>query len=177
MKKKYILIIILLLFVGVLKGKEQYQYKKIENNHKQIIQEMINDPTKGSLLKDYYGYVDIPKIRVRRVIVPKYSKKLLDKDFVCIFYDTNYLEKSYGNTILVGHNNRGLFKNLKKLELNDYVYIHIKEQKFNYKVIDIKQVNYDKYTYSYENKDHLLTIITCTKDKTKRLVVTLREDR
>lgn len=176
MKRKYIVIIILVLFVLMIKGREHYQYKKIDNHHKQVIQTMINNPVKGNIQKTYYGYIDIPKLKVRRVIFPTYHKKWLDKDFVCIFNNTNYLEEKVGNTILVGHNNRGLFKELKKLEINDFIYIHVNNQVFKYKVIKQEEVKYDHYIYSYEYQKHLLTIITCTSNKKKRLVVTLSED-
>lgn len=175
MKKKYVGLIILLCCLGLLFFYKERKYYRIKQEHTKIIQKMIDNPNNKNKEVIHFGYIEIPKLKVKRVISSKYNQKLLDKDFACIFYNTNYLEDEVGNSILVGHNNKGLFLNLNNLKVDDRVYIYINQQKYQYKVVRKEKVRYNQYHYSYEKKKHILTLITCTKDKEKRLAVTLIE--
>ena len=114
-------------------------------------------------------------MNVRRVIVPDYNKTMLDRDFACIFNHTNHLEEEVGNTIIVGHNNKGLFQNLNRLQKKDQVKIYVGKKQYQYEVIAKEEVIYNQYQYENTKEKHLLTLITCTKNKKKRLVVTLIE--
>ena len=74
-----------------------------------------------------------------------------------------------GNIILSGHNNKYVFHKLYKLDIGDEIIISDFNISRSYTVEKIKYVNI-KDTSVFENKDRL-TLITCTNDTQKRLVV------
>lgn len=86
----------------------------------------------------------------------------------------------FGNLVIVGHNykNGKFFGNLKKLELGDSIFvISSKGNAKSYNIYDIYVVNEsDMSCTSQETNGKIeLTLITCDKDITKRLVVKCRE--
>ncbi len=177
MKKKFLffLFFFFLLFLFI---QELQNYKEEEKHYsmKSNIKDSINQITVLKEKKEYYGYIEIPKLKLKKPIIPYYDKKLLDKNFVCIYFSTNFLEKKVGNTLLVGHNNKGLFEKLYQLDKNDKVIIYVGDKKYIYRFFEKKEVVYNKYKYLYEKKNHLISLITCTKNKNKRLIVTLKEE-
>ena len=85
-----------------------------------------------------------------------------------------------GNLCIIGHNmkNNEQFSNLHKLKVGDKVDIlNIDGTKTVYTVYDIYTVNENDLSCTSQNTDGKkeVTLITCTKNKNKRLVVKCRE--
>lgn len=140
---------------------EEKEEKKIE---KQTVEEK------------YIAILEIPKISLKRGLVSTKSNKNNVDYNIQIISSSNTPDKEKGNFILAGHSGSGysaFFKNLDKLQIDDYSYVYYENQKYIYKVVNIYEVektgvveirrNYDKTT---------LTLITCTKgDDTKQTVI------
>ena len=122
------------------------------------------------------GEINIPKIKVHYPIVFETSDEYL-KIAPAKFFGPNI--NQVGNVCIVGHNykNNDFFSNLSKLEVNDKVYL------MSNKGVQMSYAVYSKYevdetdlrcTNQETNGQIEVTLITCTKDKNKRLVVKCR---
>ena len=85
-----------------------------------------------------------------------------------------------GNLCIAGHNfqNKNMFHNLKKVKIGDIIsVIDNKNGSINYKIYDIYKVNpQDVSCLSQEtNGKKELTLITCTNDSKKRIIVKATE--
>ena len=87
-----------------------------------------------------------------------------------MFYKSSSLD-SNSNIILAGHNKKDIFSCLHKISINDSIKIITNKVSYNFKVI--KKVIIDDTDYSYFNNknEKILTLITCTNNNRKRLLV------
>ena len=119
------------------------------------------------------GSISIPSIDVNYPILSETSDSLL-KVSVCKFWGCDPNE--VGNLCIVGHNykNNQFFSRLSELNVGDKVFLTPNNGK------DLKYLVYNKYeieetdmecTNQNTNVNVEITLITCTKDKKKRLVV------
>ena len=81
-----------------------------------------------------------------------------------------------GNLILASHSGSGrvaFFRNLYKMEIDDYSYIYYENEKYTYQVTKIYEEDKDGLITLKRNKDKTtLTMITCSQtNKTKHIVV------
>ena len=157
MRNKALILIILsiLIFnINMIKTKENIIY------HNKIIAK-IKDSHK--IDKEYYGYIEIPKYNIRRLIKNGTENNILDKYYVGKFnINKNNL------IVLAGHNVNIVFHKIHYLKENDLIYINNNK----YIVYDYKEININDYSYInkiYDKKTIML--ITCTKDKNKRYIV------
>ena len=94
---------------------------KIENNYKTppIIKE------KDLLMKNnnYIGYIKIDRYNINKFIMLGTSDNILNKNVVGLYKDLKDLDSKTGITLLAGHNNIYVFKNLNKLKIGDEVII------------------------------------------------------
>ncbi len=121
--------------------------------------------------------VEIPKIDVEYAVLDHETEELL-KISPCKFWGCDPNE--VGNFCIVGHNyrNKKFFSKVLTLEKGDEVYLtDLKGRRLTYVV-------YDKYTVDPENVDCTsqltngmkeVTLITCTNDSSKRVIVKARE--
>lgn len=152
---------------------------KIDNNTNN---EIKKEYPKEEIIKQYKGYqvgakLEIPKIELKTYILQNYSIKALNVS-VTKFWGTNANE--IGNFCIAGHNfqNRNMFYNLKKLNIGDTLFIcDNKIGKVNYKIYDIYKVEPDDVScLSQEtNGKREVTLITCTSNSEKRIIVKARE--
>lgn len=167
--------------------------KSEENNKYQIVKkqetltvntedtEKIEYP-KEEIPQTYKGYkvcakLEIPEIELETYILNNYSLEALQIS-VTKFWGVE--PNTNGNFCVVGHNyiNKNMFKNLKKLEIGD---------KLNLIDSEIGKVQYEvfeKYTVlpedvscldSITNNKKEITLITCTNDSKKRLIIKAKE--
>ena len=158
----FILICLSILILVLLKVNHKFDKEK----HLNLINKSINVKTNYTNVP----YIEIPSVDITRVIKEDNNQKVLDDGYVIIFNENKDLY-SINNLILAGHNTVNIFKNLKNIKLNDYIYIRYKNTKFTYKVnskkiIDVKEISYLDET-QYKN----ISLITCTNDDQKRLLV------
>ena len=130
------------------------------------------------ILTEYEGYpaiakLEIPVINLESYVLSEYSEKALQVS-VTKFYGGNPNEP--GNFCISGHNYilKNMFHNLKNLNINDEIYLtDAVYGKIKYIIYDIFTV-YPKQTtvLSQEtNGKTELTLITCTQDSKKRIII------
>lgn len=137
---------------------------------------------KEEVIQEYKGYevsakLEIPKIELETYILQTYSIQAL-KTCVTKFWGANANE--IGNYCIAGHNyiNKNMFQNLKELEIGDRLFISDnKIGKVEYEIYDIYTVIPDDVScLSQEtNNKREVTLITCTSDSKKRIIVKARE--
>lgn len=195
-KKVFINTILVVAILGVLiwLGIENYKDENIEKEQKssdyiaqdisiapaEVIQEKIYP--KETVEKEYKGYLveaklEIPAIKLETYVLQKYSIQALNIS-VTKFWGANANQK--GNCCIAGHNfqNKNMFKDLKKIKMGDRIFIIDNDVgKVEYEVYNIYQVSpKDVSCLSQDtNGKREVTLITCTNDSKKRIIVKARE--
>ncbi len=164
---------------------ENYEIKRlyVENNlREEIVKEDFYYP-KESVQETYKGYdviakLEIPKIELETYII-NFSESALNVS-VTKFWGPNVNEA--GNFCIAGHNfrNKNMFHNLKKLEIGDV--FMVKDNKVgivNYEIYNIYTVVPEDVSCLSQNTngEKEVTLITCTNDSKKRIIIKSREKR
>lgn len=117
----------------------------------------------------YIGYLEIPKIRLKRGFLSKESKYNDIEHNVMVSYNGDYPDVKNGNFILVAHSGDAyisFFAYLYKLKLGDYAYVTYRGVKYQYQLVKVEEqaktgvVAIHRPNYNVNG----LTLITCTKD-------------
>lgn len=152
------------------------------------IQENIDDKNiieekqypKEEILDTYKGYkvcakLEIPVISLKANILSNYSVKAL-KVSATKFWGVK--PNQNGNFCVAGHNTKSMFSNIKKLNIGDTLFITDKEVgKVEYEIFNIdkvipKDVNCLNPVNDNEKE---VTLITCTNDSKKRVIIKAKE--
>ena len=164
----------------VIEEKPTEESQVIENKTQEEVTEKpqsIETP-KNQMVQQYKGYaveakLEIPAIQLETYVIKPYSTQTLNVS-VTKFWGAN--ANQVGNFCVAGHNfqNKMMFRNLRKLSIGDIVYVTDQQnQKLAYQIFDI-------YTVSPKDVSCLsqktggkkeITLITCTMDSQKRIVV------
>lgn len=137
-----------------------------------------NIETKENIIKYFKGYpviakLEIPKINLETYVISEYSKEALGVS-VTKFYGGNPNE--VGNFCIAGHNyiTKNMFHNINQLEeQNKIILTDLNGNRVEYEVYNIETVNPNE-TQCLSQKTNgkvELTLITCTKDSSKRIIV------
>lgn len=161
MKNKIAIILIILSFL-LLNNKKNYDKQNIKF-HNIIINKIYDN---NNEINEYIGYISIKKYNINRLIKKGVTKDILDKNYVGLMNI-----KNDNLIVLAGHNINLVFHKLHFVKKDDIVDLKIdKEEK--YKVILKKEISVLDTYYLYKKYDKkTLLLITCTKDKNKRLIV------
>lgn len=195
MKKIFINTILIGSILGILGGilvtkigdnkikENEYIANKInvlEESNNIIKEEVVKQYPKEEVITKYKGYevcakLEIPSIPLNAYILSNYSKKALKVSctkFWGVKPNTN------GNFCIAGHNTKSMFSGVKYLELGDTLYIIDNEiGKVEYEIFSINKVipkDVDCLD-AVINKGKEVTLITCTNDSTKRVIVKAKE--
>lgn len=138
----------------------------------------INDVKTEKIISTYKGYpviakLKIPKINLETDVLSEYSEEAL-KVSVTKFYGG--FPNEVGNFCISGHNyiNSNMFRNLKKLDIGDEIFlVDGIYGVVKYEVYDILTVNPNETDCLSQktNGKVELTLITCTSDSKKRIIV------
>ena len=156
-----------------------------ENNSDQE-QSLVNEEEKiypkEEIETSYKGYtvsakLEIPAINLETYVLQKYSLQALNVT-VTKFWGAN--ANQIGNYCIAGHNfqNRNMFFDLKKLKIGDKLSIVDNEVgRVEYNIYDIYQVMPEDVSCLSQETDGKkeVTLITCTNDSTKRIIVKATE--
>lgn len=156
-----------------------------ENNSDQE-QSLVNEEEKiypkEEIETSYKGYtvsakLEIPSINLETYVLQKYSLQALNVA-VTKFWGAN--ANQIGNYCIAGHNfqNRNMFFDLKKLKIGDKLSIVDNEVgRVEYEIYDIYQVMPEDVSCLAQETDGKkeVTLITCTNDSTKRIIVKATE--
>ncbi|MCI8654904.1 MAG: sortase [Clostridia bacterium] len=153
-----------------------------KNNNGENNTKNVKTYPKEEIIREYKGYevaakIQIPKIELETYILKNYSIKALK---ICVTKFWGADANKIGNFCVAGHNykNKNMFQNLKELEIGDRFYISDNTVgKVEYEVYDIYIVEPEDIScLSQEtNNKREVTLITCTNDTTKRIIVKARE--
>lgn len=137
---------------------------------------------KAEVIKTYNGYkvtakLEIPAIDLKTYVLENYSTNALNVS-VTKFWGAEPNQE--GNFCIAGHNfiRKNMFRNLKKLKNGDKLYIlDNKIGKVEYEIYNIYKVEpKDTSCLSQEtNGKKEVTLITCTNDSKKRIIVKAKE--
>lgn len=168
-----------------------YASKNIENNETEETRSSDNNNTynisiKNStekIISEYEGYevaakLEIPNIDLETYILSNYSTESLNVS-VAKFWGAEPNEE--GNFCVVGHNFKksNMFKDLKSLNIGDNLFISDNEHgKIEYKIYSIYKVEPDDVSCLSQdtNGKKEVTLITCTNDSKKRIIVKATEN-
>lgn len=122
--------------------------------------------------KEYDGYIYFKRLDKKLIIQKGDINKALSNNNVAIINNGSSIDDKVGNTVLAGHNTKDVFNILYKLKLNDEIVINNYYKNYIFIVYEIKVVNI-KDTYILDNiKDNkIITLITCTNNNQKRLII------
>lgn len=118
----------------------------------------------------YEGYIYIPKYNYKNLI--KKGDKAIDENYVSMHKLSSHIGEGK-NIILSGHNNRYVFHKLYSIKVGDEIIISDFRHDFRY-IVNEKRI-VDVSDSSIFNDENRLTLITCTDDTQKRLVVICTE--
>ena len=166
---------------------EKYEVKKLyleEDNTENEIEEVVIEKyqyPKEYVEETYKGYnviakLEIPQIELETYVI-KFSEETLNIS-VTKFWGPNPNES--GNFCIAGHNfkNKNMFHNLKKLEIGDKIFLK------DNNIGTVEYEIYNKYIVDPENVSCLsqdtngskeVTLITCTSNSKKRIIIKARE--
>lgn len=188
-RKKLKFIVITLIFFILIFLIISFGQKEAEEN----IKEKYKTETMGTyenkdyqelekLEEQYKGYeidskLEIPRINLNSYVLKEFSTKSL------LISITKYYGKEAneeGNYCIAGHNygSDNMFQNLKELEIKDKIYLTSRNGiKKEYEIYSIFKVypNDTKCLSQKTNGNIELTLITCTLDSEKRIIVKAKE--
>lgn len=157
--------------------------ENIKNNNQTSLKEnKKREYPKEEIIDNYKGYkvsakLEIPVISLKTYVISEFSTKALNIS-VTKFWGVNPNE--IGNYCIAGHNfrNKNMFHNLKKLKIDDELYLtDAKIGKVKYQVYEILQVfPNDVSSLSQDTLNKEVTLITCTSDSKKRIIIKAKEE-
>lgn len=203
-KKERIIIntILIMTIIGIMSwlAMDEYKDKKVESQQKisdYIVQNISVEENisiaqnqdvkekvypKEIIEEEYRGYLvgaklEIPVIKLETYVLQKYSVQALNVS-VTKFWGAN--ANQIGNYCIAGHNfqNKNMFHSLKELKIGDRLFVTDNNVgKVEYEIYDIYQVLPEDVTcLSQEtNGKREVTLITCTNDSKKRIIVKAKE--
>lgn len=131
-----------------------------------------DEKTDYKITEDMIGIIEIPSINLQYPIMEGTDKNVLNK--AVGHFKVSALPGEGSNMTLIGHNNFILaepFKKLDKVKKGELVKIITTTDVYNYEVTKIYTTDaYDKDVVK-KSEDTKVTLITCTNDASKRLVV------
>lgn len=198
-KKIFINLILVSLVVGVIlciiikKNEDNninesvYESKVISSEQTEDINQNINDVEekqypKEEILENYNGYdvcakLEIPVISLETYVLANYSTNALQVSVTKFWgVEPNHI----GNFCIAGHNfkNKNMFSKLKNLEVGDTLYVTDKKVgKVEYEIFQVYKVLPDDVSCldPLTNNEKEVTLITCTNDSSKRIIVKAKE--
>ena len=121
------------------------------------------------------GEIEIPKINLKRYILEYFTMAAMDVS-ITRFWGNGINQP--GNFSIIGHNYKGMFKDLKDLEIGDqFTLTSINGDVCNYVIYDIFIVEPDNVSCIDDslNGKREVTLITCTVGGEKRLILKGKE--
>lgn len=146
----------------------------------EIITDSIEEPQKIEEIEEqvkvnYIAILKIPKIKLERGLVDP-SSYLNNVKYNLQWIDGSSMpDQVNGNVIIAGHSGSArvsYFRKLDQLVIGDSVSIDYKNQTYNYKVIDIYDIEKTGKAEIIKNKNTTtLTLITCRHNTNKQIVI------
>ena len=150
----------------------QESHEQLENNN---TNQNIIDTT-----QNYLGVIEIPKLNLKNGFYGLESKYNNVDSNVTLIKGSTFPDQEKNNLILAAHSGNCsycFFDKLYKLKLGDIAFIHYKNVKYQYKIVNVYEVEKDGTVAIYRDYNKsTLTLITCTRNsKTKQTVYILEK--
>ena len=128
---------------------------------------------KKTLIMDYFGIIEIPKINLYYPVFSHLTEELL-KISPCKFYGDS--PNVNGNICIAGHNydNSLFFSKISTLSQNDEIYIFDNNgTQYTYLVYAIYEVTQSNLSpiFDYEANEKTLTLVTCNNLNSNRIIL------
>ena len=141
---------------------EQQTSTQVENNE-EVVEEQ---PQQQQINYNYIGYLEIPKIGLKKGFVSKDSKQNNVDRNIYVVKEADYPDKENGNLIIAGHSGtawNSFFNDLYKLQVGDEIKVIYNNQTYSYKIADIYEQEKTGTVKIYRNYNKTtLTLVTCT---------------
>ena len=188
-----ILLVIITFCVFTWLGIEEYKESDIKKGNYKIqnVSTNINNKEKEEIKKEYpkeevaleykgfdvLAKLEIPKIKLETYVLKTYSNESLNISVVKFW---GAKPNTSGNFCIAGHNfkNENMFHNLKDLSVGDNLFIIDNDVgRVEYEIYNIYKVSpEDVSCLSQETEgEKEVTLITCTNDSSKRIIVKAKE--
>ena len=180
--------LIILMGIGLI-GFYYYSKKIINIEEKQAIEEFYEEDNEEIITEEpeeieevkeqekieYIAILKIPKINLERGLVDPNSY-LNNVNYNIEWLDESAMpDKEGGNVIIAGHTGTSsvsFFRNLDKLVIGDDISIIYKDKTYNYKIVDIYDIEKTGTAKIIRNKNKsTLTLITCRHKTNKQIVI------
>lgn len=165
--------------IDTTKQKQENSVKENSENKQEQRQEInTQNNTSYGLRYNYIGYLEIPKIGVKRGFLDL-NEKYNNVDYnVTVIQGSTYPDVENGNLILAAHSGNCsycYFDDLYKLSVGDVAYVTYGGIKYSYKIVDIYYVEKTGTVAIYRDySKKVMTLITCTRNsKTQQTVYIL----
>lgn len=134
----------------------------------------------NSVNQNYYlGYLEIPKINLKKGFVDKNSKDNDVSKNITILSTAAYPDQENGNFILAAHSGTGAiayFNELYRLEIGDTAIITYHGKRYTYQFVDIYTQAKTGTAAIYRNMNkNVLTLITCTNNDDRKQSIYIAE--
>ncbi len=188
-----ILLVIITFCVFTWLGIEEYKESDIKKGNYKIqnVSTNINNKEKEEIKKEYpkeevaleykgfdvLAKLEIPKIKLETYVLKTYSNESLNISVVKFW---GAKPNTSGNFCIAGHNfkNENMFHNLKDLSVGDNLFVIDNDVgRVEYEIYNIYKVSpEDVSCLSQETEgEKEVTLITCTNDSSKRIIVKAKE--
>ena len=157
---------------------ESENEEKIENN--KIEESNVENSSENNKVNlNYIGFLEIPKINLKRGFFGLDSEyNNVDKN-ITIIKGSTMPDTQNNNLILAAHSGNCsycYFNQLYKLENGDKAYISYNNKNYEYKIVNIYEVEKDGTVAIYRDySKNVLTLITCTRNSNTKQTVYILE--
>lgn len=138
-----------------------------------------NEQTSPNSTINYIGVLEIPKLNLKRGFYGLDSKYNNVDSNVTVIKGSTFPNEEKNNLILAAHSGNCTycyFDKLYKLKLNDNAYIYYNNIKYEYKIVNIYDVEKDGTVAIYRDYNKsTLTLITCTRNSDTKQTVYILE--
>jgi len=164
-----------------------YQEESVEEENEnekteietRTVEESIPKKISSSRKYQYIGYLEIPKIKLKRGFVDKDSKDNNVEKNLFITSNSTYPDVEKGNLIIAAHSGnsyKSFFKNLYKLAVGDTARVEYGGKNYIYQITKIyEQQKTGKIAIYRDYNKTALTLVTCTKDDDTKQTVYIFE--
>lgn len=133
------------------------------------------DEREDNIDEEYIAIIEIPKISLKKGLFAKDSVNNDVNKNIKILSSSTMPSEDGSNLMLASHagsSNASYFKNLYKMEIDDYIYLFYNRKRYSYKVSKIFEIEKDGNIDINKNSNNkLLILITCKLGTKKQIVV------
>lgn len=158
---------------------EPQQEDSQEDPKEDISNDKENQENKGNQDFNYIGFLEIPKLNLKRGFFDINSKYNNVDSNITVINGSTMPDEQNNNLILAAHSGSCsycYFKNLYKLKKGDKASINYRGKKYNYEIVKIYEVTKDGTVAIYRDySKNTMTLITCTRNSDTKQIVYILE--